>query len=342
MDQRVIGGVTSVTIGRGVLDAVADGSEAMIVVLVQPGASRVAERIVSDLEDRGIPVATRLLPDGEAAKAFTVVEESAAWMGEVGLKRDGVVVGVGGGALTDACGFIASIYMRGVEARYVPTTLLGAVDAAIGGKTAVNVGGKNLVGTFTHPGRVVIDVGILEDLPDELLSEGMAEALKAGLIGDPGLVGCLEESGLEADLERVVGMAIGVKAAVVESDFTEIGSRAHLNFGHTVGHAIEARAGWSHGRSVAVGMVAAAAISRLVCGFEEEARVVDVVASLGLPVQCPNLDRAGLYRLMSIDKKGDSKGVRMVLLEGIGRPVVTHVDPATIDRGLAAIGIGDS
>ena len=341
MDERIAAEVTSVTIGRGVLEEIADGPETLIVVLAQPGAAQVTARVLSDLEARTIPVVTRMLPDAEEAKSFKVVEETTAWMGEIGVKRDGIVVAIGGGALTDIAGFIASVYMRGIEARYVPTTLLGAVDAAIGGKTALNVGGKNLVGTFAHPDRVVIDVDLLQQLPDELLAEGMAEALKAGLIGDPGLVDVIERSGLHADLEEVVKRAVAVKLAIVEADFREAGSRAHLNFGHTIGHAVEAVAGWSHGRSVAVGMVAASAISRMVFRFDGEERIEAIIAALGLPVACSGLNRADLHRLMRIDKKSDSEGLRMVLLEGLGRPRVSHIDPATLDAGLDAIGIGD-
>jgi len=341
MDERIAAEVTSVTIGRDVLDGVADGSEPLIVVLAQPGADHVTARVLSDLKTRAIPVVTRLLPNAEASKSFKVVEETTAWMGEVGVRRDGVVVAIGGGALTDVAGFIASVYMRGVEARYVPTTLLGAVDAAIGGKTALNVGGKNLVGTFAHPGRVIIDVDLLDELPDELLAEGLAEAFKAGLIGDPGLVDVIERSGLRADLEDVIERAVAVKSAIVEADFKETGSRTHLNFGHTIGHAVETLAGWSHGRSVAVGMVAAAAISRIVCQFEDDDRIAHVMVALGLPVACPGVNRVDLHRLMQIDKKSDSGGLRMVLLEGLGRPQVSHIDPATLDAGLDAIGIGD-
>ena len=341
MAKRILGGVTSVRVGRGVLSAVADGAEPMIGVLVQPGARHVATRVIADLEDRGIPVAMRVLPDSEAAKSLTVVEETVDWLRQVGLRRNGVLLGIGGGALTDTAGFIASVYMRGVEARYVPTTLLGAVDAAIGGKTALNVAGKNLVGTFAHPERVIIDVEVLEGLVDDLLAEGMAEALKAGFVGDPGLVDLLESEGLRADLADVVERAIAVKAAIVDADFREAGVRAHLNFGHTVGHAIETLTAWSHGNSVAVGMVAAAAISQSVCGFDGADRLVSAVASLGLPTECSGPNRSDVHRMVQSDKKSDCGGTRMVLLEAIGRPLVSPVDAATLDHGLDAIGIGE-
>jgi len=334
--------MTTVLVGRGVLDQVADGSESLVAALVQPGASTIADEVVANLEARGIPVAKRMLPDSEAAKSLAVVEETSMWLAAEGLKRDGVVLGIGGGALTDVAGFIASVYMRGVVARYVPTTLLGALDASIGGKTGINVNGKNLVGTFSHPERVLIDIEVLEQLSTDLLAEGMAEALKAGLVGDPELVDLLEADGLSADLTRVVERSIAVKTAIVGVDFKEGGLRANLNFGHTVGHAIETSTGWSHGRSVAVGMVAAGAISRSVCGFDSADRIRSALTSLCLPVVAPELDRGDLHQLMRIDKKGDSRGVRMVLLEEIGRPLVSTVDTATLDSGLEAIGIGDT
>ncbi len=340
MGGRVVRGVTTVRIGRDLLGDVADGSETMIAVLTQPGAAHVSERVVANLEGRSIPVETLSLPDSEAAKSLAVVEETTAWLGEIGLKRNGIVLGVGGGALTDLAGFVASVYMRGVEARYVPTTLLGAVDAAIGGKTAVNVGGKNLVGTFAHPERVIIDIDVLERLSVDLLADGMAEVLKTGLVGDPDLVVLLERAGVAADLEEIVERSIGVKTAIVDADFRESGVRAHLNFGHTVGHAIEAVAGWSHGRSIAVGMVAAAEISRSICGFDEVERISDVLVMLGLPVAAPELSRGDLHQVMRIDKKSDSDGLRVVLLEAIGRPLVSRINMDTLDSGLDSIGIG--
>jgi 3-dehydroquinate synthase len=339
MADRLVAGVTSLTIGRDVVRSVVDGTESMVVLLSQPGAGVTSSDVESAVVDHGIPLVSRVLPDGEAAKALSVVESVTSWMADSGVKRDATLVAVGGGALTDASGFIASVFMRGIEARYVPTTLLGAIDASIGGKTAVNVGGKNLIGTFAHPSRVVIDIDVLERLPTHLIAEGLAEALKAGCIGDERLLEVLEHP--DPDLGEVVERSIAVKAAVVEQDFTEQGVRAHLNFGHTVGHAVEVLAGWSHGRSVAVGMVAASVISARVCGFADTDRLVGAVRGLGLPVRVDGLDRGDVHSMMLVDKKGDSVGLRMVLLEGIARPLVSRVDTATLEFGLDAIGIGE-
>lgn len=340
MEERRIAGVTAVRIGRGLLGGVVDGVDGPMAVAFQPGAAETAARVVAAARSAGIAVFDRALPDGEDVKRLGVIEELASWLASAGLKRDGVIVGVGGGALTDAVGFLASIYMRGVEVRYVPTTLLGAVDAAIGGKTAVNVGGKNLLGTFRHPERVVIDIDVLTALSEPLLREGLSEALKAGLVGDPTLVALMERDGLGVDLEEVVDRAVAVKVEIVEADFEETGRRAHLNLGHTVGHAIEVLTGWRHGEAVAVGMVAAARISEVVAGFGEADRVAAALGRLGLPTIAPEVDEVAALDLIRMDKKSDRGGLRMVLLEEIGRPTVSRIDAATLASGLEAVGIG--
>ncbi len=177
------------------------------------------------LREAGLAAELRVLPDGEAAKTLAVAEGVYEWLAGLGLTRADTVLGVGGGSLTDLAGFVAATFLRGVEAVYVPTTLVGAVDAAIGGKTGVNLGAKNLVGAFQHPARVVIDADLLDALPLGLRRDGAAEALKAGLIGDPDLVGLYERDGLEADPAEVVRRAVAVKAAVVGRDFREEGER---------------------------------------------------------------------------------------------------------------------
>ncbi len=341
MGERLVGGLTSLVIGRDCLSGLFTGEEPLLAVLTQAGeASATARAVIEAADAAGLRTSLKELPDGDAAKSLAVVEETAAWLAEVGMTRRGVIVGVGGGALTDAAGFVASVYMRGVPVRYVPTTLLAAVDAAIGGKTAVNVGGKNLIGTFAHPEKVVIDLEVLESLAEPLLADGMAEALKAGLVGDPDLFAILERSGLGAELEEVIERAIDVKAKIVDADFRESGIRAYLNYGHTVGHALERLAGLSHGRAVAVGMVAAGIASQIVTGFPDAERVQRVIESLGLPVSCQGVGRDDALRLVEMDKKRDPDGLRMVLLERIGRPVVSSVPAATLDAALEAIGIG--
>lgn len=335
--ERIVGGVTRVVVGRHVESSVLDDAPPTVVVLCQPGSRHVADAIAAHSSAPVLQMA-----DGEAAKTLASVEAAVEWLANRGVHRDGLVVAVGGGALLDAAGFIASVYLRGVAVRYLPTTLLAAVDASIGGKNGINVAGKNLIGTFTHPERVIVDLAIIEATPAELRAEGMAEVIKAGAIGDPVLLAMIEEAGLDADLDGVVERAIEVKAIVVDADFTEEGRRAHLNYGHTVGHAVELLAGWSHGRAVAVGMVAAGAASEVVTGFTGSSRIIGALKRVGLPVGAPALSRTAVLDLMARDKKADTTGLRMVLLEDIGRPVVCHVDSATLDAALVAIGIGGS
>jgi 3-dehydroquinate synthase len=333
-----------VVVGRGVLDAATVVGErpgrARVAVLAQPGvAARVGEDLAGGLRRGGLAAEVRVVPDGEAAKTVAVAEGVYAWLAGLRLTRDDTVLGVGGGALTDLAGFVAATFLRGVESVYVPTTLLGAVDAAIGGKTGLNLGAKNLVGAFHHPARVVIDADLLDALPPALRREGSSEALKAGLVGDPALVALFERDGLDADLAEVVLRAVRVKAEVVGRDFREQGERAHLNYGHTIGHAIEVAAALAHGEAVAVGMVAAGRAAALAVGFAEETRQREVIGRLGLPVSAPGAGREEALALLELDKKRDAAGLRMVLLEGVGRPRLEHVGIATVRAALAAVGI---
>ena len=274
----------------------------------------------------------------EAAKTLAQAEMVFEALNRLGLTRNDTLVAIGGGAVTDLGGFVAATYLRGIEAVYCPTTLLGAVDAAIGGKTGVNVGGKNLVGVFAYPRRVVIDIGVLEHLPDPLKAQGMAEALKAGLVGDPELVELLEADGLAANLREVVSKAVAVKVKIVKEDFREAGIRAVLNYGHTLGHAIELTEGLSHGEAVAIGMVAAGQISADETGFSDEARVASIIDSLGLPTRLATApDEGRVLELVRLDKKRRADGVAMVLLNAIGSPVVRPVSEETILEALRSV-----
>ncbi|MYB79868.1 MAG: 3-dehydroquinate synthase [Acidimicrobiia bacterium] len=319
-----------------------------VVVVTQPGAaarvgdaavSRIAED-ASETEADPVAVHTVRIPDREEAKTLRVVEDVYRELDRHRVDRHDTIVGVGGGAATDLAGFVAATWLRGVEAVYVPTTLLGAVDAAIGGKTGVNREGKNQVGVFRHPRRVAISVEVLRSLPRPLLVEGMGEALKAGLIADPRLVEVLESDGLGASLTEVVTRAVRVKAEVTAGDFFETGRRAILNYGHTVGHAVETATGIPHGHAVAVGMVAAGAISARKTGFAHAERQREVIASLGLPVRSPEAPRPVIMDLVGRDKKRLGGSLpKMVLLEDFGKPVVVDVTLDDLEVGLTAVGL---
>ena len=327
-----------IVLGSGVLDlpVLADRPDRRrVAVVTHRGAVAIARRVCEQVTADGMAAELIEVPDGEDAKSIEVAAEVYRRLNRMGMTRADTVLAVGGGAVTDLAGFVAATYLRGVEVVYCPTTLLGAVDAAIGGKTGINLDGKNLVGVFRQPARVVIDIEILAALPIELLRQGMAEALKVGLIADPDLVDLLERHGCDADLTVVVERAVRVKLAIVGEDFTESGRRAVLNYGHTIGHAVEVAAGVSHGEAVAIGMVAAGAVAAHLVGFAGAGRQRAIIERLGLPTTA-EFDRAQARALVGLDKKRDLSGVRMVLLEEIGRPVVIAVPEEAVELGLAA------
>ena len=212
------GRVCEIRIGRRITQAETVLLEGVgrAAVFTQPSVARMAAEMADSAAALGVETAIKVLPDGEHAKNLRTVEAMFEWLSTLGFTRDDMAVAVGGGAATDVVGFAAATYLRGIEVSYVPTTLLAAVDASIGGKTGVNVGGKNMAGVFRHPARVVVDLEVLERLPDELLREGAAEVIKAGFIGNAEIVGEYETNGLQASLDLVVPAAIRLKVDTVE------------------------------------------------------------------------------------------------------------------------------
>jgi 3-dehydroquinate synthetase len=307
-------------------------SREQAVILYSPGAKAIAEEVANRIEANR----TLELSDRDEAKTLAQVGDIYEWLAQHNVGRHDTIIGVGGGAATDVAGFVAATWLRGVEFVAIPTTLLGAVDAAIGGKTGINFGGKNLVGAFHLPTRVIIDLDLLARLPEALRLEGLAEALKVGYLGDPQLVTLLQ--GTDPPLAEVVQRSVAVKVGIVNGDYREADSRAFLNFGHTIGHAIEVLAPMPHGLAVAVGMVAAATISAARYGFDS-ADLVETVFGLGLPVAAAGVAPGPALALIRKDKKRTREGVRMVLLRGLGDPVIEPVSDELIELGLAAVGI---
>lgn len=332
---------TEVLVGRGTPSPVLPErpDRRRVAILTQPAVTPLSLEIATLARAGEVEVEVIGLPDRDEAKTLEVAASVYEALARFGLARQDTIVGVGGGSVTDLAGFVAGTWLRGVESVHFPTTLLGAVDAAIGGKTSVNLAGKNLVGVIWHPTRVSVDIDLLEALPVPLLREGMAEAVKTGLVGDPGLCRILVEEGLEADLEEVVLRSVRVKAALVEEDERETGVRAFLNFGHTIGHAIEYASSLSHGESVSVGMVAAAEVSRHLLGFERTGLVRHALRSMDLPTHVDGLDAARVRDLLRHDKKRDEHGMRMVLLRDLGAPIIRTVTPDEVEVGLAAVGL---
>ncbi|HKZ21085.1 MAG TPA: 3-dehydroquinate synthase family protein [Acidimicrobiia bacterium] len=304
------------------------------VVLLSPGALGPA----ADAAARSGATDQFVLPDREEAKSLIVVNRVYEWLAELGLGRHDTILAVGGGAATDLAGFVAATWLRGIEAVFYPTTLLGAVDAAIGGKTGINFAGKNLIGSFHLPSRVLINLDLLETLPPSLRLEGLAEALKAGYVADPYLVDILASRGQDLSLGEVVERAVKVKAATVEADYRESDRRAILNFGHTVGHAVEILAPMPHGLAVAVGMVAAATVSNARFGFDHR-QLIETIFGLGLPVAAAGVSLDSALEMIARDKKRSNAGVRMVLLKAPGSPVVEPVSSDLLEVGLRAVGI---
>jgi 3-dehydroquinate synthase len=341
MANLTVAGVTSIVIGEGLPETLLPNREGRrrVAVLTQPGATSHALEIANRLEADGLTSEVIGLPDRDEAKTLEVTVSVYEGLARLGLTRDDTIVGVGGGSVTDVAGYIGGTWLRGVEVVHFPTTLLGAVDASIGGKTGVNLAGKNLVGVIWHPTLVVIDTLLLGQLPIALAREGMSEILKAGLVGDSKLCELLNDEGLDAPLGEIVERAIAVKARIVTKDEREQGERAFLNFGHTVGHAIEYASSYSHGESVSLGMISASHVSEKIYGFSNVDLVKATLTRLGLPTTVDGLDLARVHDLLRLDKKRDGDGLRMVLLREISDPVLNHVDPSDVAVGLAAVGL---
>ncbi len=343
----------AVHVGRGLVERLDEllpplpGAEVAALVHA-PALAPLAERAGRALARRGLAVHRLEVPDGEAAKRLAVIEGLYQRLAAIPTHRPDPVVALGGGATTDAAGFAAATWLRGVPLVSVPTTLLGMVDAAVGGKTGVDLdAGKNLVGAFHQPSVVVADLDTLATLPAAELRSGMAEVIKAGLVADPELAArCRELAGaaVAGDLDALyplVEAAVRIKAEVVAADEREAGRRAILNYGHTLGHALERLAGYRglrHGEAVALGMVFAARVAEAIglAGDGLVAGHVELLRAAGLPVGGVDLDPGEVLGAMATDKKhGGSGGMRLVLLRAPGR---AELVPAP-ERGVLATAI---
>ena len=295
-------------------------------------ATRIREALAGEVD-----VLLAEIPEAEDAKRVEVAAFCWGIMGQADFTRNDAVISLGGGATTDLAGFVAATWLRGVRIVHIPTTVLGSVDAAVGGKTGINTAeGKNLVGSFHAPAAVLVDTELLSSLPETEVRTGYAEIAKAGFISDPSILDDLDANieqclDLTSDLAiDVMRRAIQVKATVVSEDFTEQGLREILNYGHTLGHAIEhaERYRWRHGVAIGIGMMFAAELSRLVRSLSDadvDRHRVILGERLGLPLQYPAARWETLLATMQRDKKARAGGLRFVLLDGIARPTVTTV-----------------
>ncbi len=340
-----------VVIGTGLLDelpALLGGAQRVLVVHPH-GLAATGDAVREDLAAQGFEAYVAEVPDAEDAKRAEVAAFCWGVLGQAGFTRSDAVVAVGGGATTDLAGFVAATWLRGVRVVHVPTTLLAMVDAAVGGKTGINTSeGKNLVGAFHAPAGVLCDLDTLATLNRHDLLAGMAEVVKCGLIADPTILDLIEAdpeavSDPASDVVReLVERAVRVKAAVVGEDLREAGLREVLNYGHTLGHAIELveRYQWRHGAAVSVGMVFAAELARLAGRLDDS--VVDrhrsVLGSLGLPLTYRGDRWPQLLEGMQRDKKTRGSLLRFVVLDGLARPSrLEGPDPALLQAAYAEI-----
>lgn len=324
------------------------GERAQRVAVLHPEAlAETGEAVRQDLADQGYEAIAIQLPNAEEAKTVEVAAYCWKALGQTGFTRTDVIVGIGGGATTDVAGFVAASWLRGVRWIAVPTTVLGMVDAAVGGKTGINTAeGKNLVGAFHPPAGVLCDLAALDSLPVNDYVSGMAEIIKAGFIADPVILDLVEADPQGArtpagpHTSELIERAIRVKAEVVSSDLKESGLREILNYGHTLAHAIEKneRYKWRHGAAVSVGMVFAAELGRLAGRLDDATadRHRAVLESVGLPLTYRGDQWPKLLENMKVDKKSRGSLLRFIVLDGLGKPsVLEGPDPAVL---LAAYG----
>ncbi len=322
-----------VTVGRGVTDRLPDAlgpRVAKILVVHPPTLAARATALRESLMDR-YEVLLAEVPDAEDAKRVEVAAFCWQIMGQTDFTRTDAVVGFGGGATTDLAGFVAATWLRGVRLVQVPTTVNGMVDAAIGGKTGINTAeGKNLVGSFYAPAAVLVDLDLLDTLPRNEILAGFAEVVKCGFIGETEILDIVEADVDRAtdpttpEFRRCLELAIGLKARVVGEDFKESGLREILNYGHTLGHAIEhaERYRWRHGAAIAVGMMFAAELGRIAGSLDDAAvdRHRRILESLTLPTTYPVGRWPTLLATMQRDKKARAGMMRFIVLDEIGKP----------------------
>jgi 3-dehydroquinate synthase len=334
-------GAYQVVIGTGVLGELPGliGPSARTVVVVHPaGLGEVARPVCGVLTGAGYTVHGEEVPAGEAAKTVGVAAGLWSRLAVHRLTRSDAIVGVGGGATTDLAGFVAATWLRGVRLILVPTTLLAVVDAAIGGKTAVNIdAGKNLVGAFHPPAGVLTDLAALESLSAAEYVSGLAEVIKAGFIADPEILDLIEADPAGAVVphgrhaRELVERAVRMKAEVVSADLREAGRREILNYGHTLGHAVERveRYQIRHGEAVAIGMVYAAELARLAGRLDTPTldRHRRVLTAVGLPTSFLPGAWPALRETMAVDKKSRGGRMRFVVLDGLARPATLDDPP---------------
>ncbi len=277
-----------------------------------------------------------ITPEGENQKTLNSLDKVWSKCAVEGIARADAIIGIGGGATTDLAGFAASSWLRGISWYAFPTSLAGMVDAAIGGKTGVNAkSGKNLIGSFYSPSEVLIDLSFLNTLPKRDLSAGMAEVIKCGFIADYRILNLAQD--VDLDYQQLIARSIKVKSDVVSKDFKESKLREILNYGHTLGHAIEKNSGYRlrHGEAVSIGMVFAAELSKQLAGLSDDAVLLhrELLRNFALPISYPGNKFKSLLTLLASDKKVKNSKLRFIGISKIGKPVwFDDVSPSTLSK----------
>ncbi len=332
-----------IVVGNGILDGIQQhlGTKASKVLIVHSATVAAKATALREQLAEHYQVLLAEIPDAEAGKRMEVAAFCWQVLGQADFTRSDAVIGFGGGAVTDVAGFVAATWLRGVTLVQVPTSVAGMVDAAIGGKTGINTNeGKNLVGSFYEPSAVFCDLDTLDTLPRNEVLAGFAEIVKAGFIYYPEILDIIEadvERAIDVttpEFRRVVELSIEMKARVVAEDLRENGLREILNYGHTLGHAIEhaERYQWRHGAAVAIGMVFAAELGRLTGALSDE--IVDrhrrILESLSLPTTYPVGRWNTLLATMQRDKKARGAMLRFIVLDDLARPTVLQGPDASL------------
>ncbi len=323
------------------------GFSGKLVIITDPTVNKLYGDVLNQgLTKDDFSVNTLLVPEGEEQKSLETAGRLYHELTNCYAERTTPILALGGGVIGDLAGFVAATYLRGVPLVQIPTTLLAQVDSSVGGKVAVDHGQlKNMIGTFYQPGLIIADIDTLKTLPAEELANGLAEVIKSAAIRGEKFFTFLEQnldkikSLDEGALEEIVFQSVKIKAEVVEKDEMDLGLRNILNYGHTIGHALESVSNFSigHGNTVAIGMLAAARISHMmgILDGNEVVRLKKVIEQAGLPTEMPNLESTEIIKAMKHDKKIRRDKVRFVLLKSIGNVFITdEVSPSLVEKVL--------
>ena len=339
-----------VSVGEGLIERLEEhfdfsGYSGLVLITDTTVHRLYGQNVLRRLRTMGKKVSLFTLPTGERAKSLSTVERGYNFLLANRVDRRGLICALGGGVVGDTAGFIAASYLRGIDYLQLPTTLLAQVDSSLGGKVGVNFEGKkNMVGSFYQPAAIIADVALLQSLPPAEMRHGLAEVIKYAIAMDEGLYRIVEQKQDKdfstTELKEIVMRCCRLKSAIVEIDETErTGKRAILNFGHTVGHALEAASGFkgSHGEAVAVGMVAAAGISQQLGMLASDSvqGIRSLLLKFELPTSCPGVSPDALINAIRFDKKTTLGQTHWVLLKGIGKGVTNQlVEEAVVTKVL--------